>query len=63
MFKIKEMEIEEKEIGLVNLTQEEEKNLEGGFLEILVSAVALYGAVYGAGYACGEAYYHSTHNK
>lgn len=43
------------------LTVTETTETEGGFLDILLSAVALTGAIYGAGYACGEAYYYYTH--
>ncbi|SHL65210.1 class IIb bacteriocin, lactobin A/cerein 7B family [Flavobacterium chilense] len=49
------------EFNLIELKNEELLEVEGGILDILVSAVALAGAVYGAGYVCGKAYYYATH--
>ena len=49
------------ELNLVELNSKEIQQTEGGFLDILLAGIAVYGAVYAAGYACGQAYYHYTH--
>ena len=46
---------------LQDLSIDEQIQIDGGILEILLAACALGAAVYGAGYACGQAYYHYTH--
>lgn len=45
----------------VELSNEELNNINGGFLEVLLGAIAIAGAIYGAGHACGEAMYYATH--
>jgi lactobin A/cerein 7B family class IIb bacteriocin len=42
-------------LNLVELNAQEIKETEGGILQILVEAAALWGALYGAGYAIGQA--------
>lgn len=49
------------EINLIELNNQEIIEVEGGMIELLVSAAALAGALYGAGYVCGKAYYYCTH--
>jgi lactobin A/cerein 7B family class IIb bacteriocin len=48
-------------LGLIELTVIELENIEGGIIETAAAAAALWGALYGFGYACGSAYYHYTH--
>lgn len=47
--------------SLIELSDQEIIEIEGGMLEILVAGAALAGALYGAGYACGQAYYYLSH--
>ena len=49
------------ETKLIELNSSELIEINGGIFEILLGACALGAAVYGAGYACGQAYYHYTH--
>lgn len=49
------------ELNLEELNSFELNETNGGILELLLAACALGGAVYGAGYACGQAYYYYTH--
>ena len=46
------------ETKLIELNSSELIEINGGIFEILLGACALGAAVYGAGYACGQAYYH-----
>lgn len=47
------------EINLTELNVQEMTETDGGYMiELLVCAAALGGALYGAGYACGKAYYY-----
>lgn len=46
---------------LVELNLEEIVEIDGGLMELLLAGAALGAAVYGAGYACGQAYYYYTH--
>jgi hypothetical protein len=55
------MENEIKNFQLVELSINEQIQIDGGVLELLLAACALGAAVYGAGYACGQAYYNYTH--
>ena len=59
VIKLEKMETVNFEFEL--LTQTELENIDGGMLGTLVAAAALWGALYAAGYACGQAYYHYTH--
>ncbi|MCR4032620.1 MULTISPECIES: class IIb bacteriocin, lactobin A/cerein 7B family [Flavobacterium] len=43
------------------MTQEEVQEVEGGFLPMILGGIAICGAIYGAGRACGEALYYATH--
>ena len=43
------------------LTIDEMKEAEGGFLPYVLGAISIVGAIYGAGYAVGTAYYYYTH--
>lgn len=47
--------------NVVELTAKEQNELDGGLLDIALAAIAIAGAVYGAGYAVGQGYYHYTH--
>ncbi|VXB28481.1 Class IIb bacteriocin, lactobin A/cerein 7B family [Flavobacterium sp. 9R] len=54
------------EITNYNIEELENKeliNIEGGFLQFVLAGIAIAGALYGAGHAVGEAYYHYTHSK
>ena len=49
------------ETNLIELNVQEVIEIEGGILPLLLAGAALGGALYGAGYACGQAYYFMTH--
>lgn len=53
-------------LNLVELTAQETKETEGGFLMVLgvvATVAAIGGALYGAGYALGSAYAHYKNNN
>ncbi len=47
--------------NVVELTTKEQNEVEGGILDKVLAVAAIAGAIYGAGYALGQAYYHYTH--
>ena len=46
---------------LIELSNDEMNDIEGGFLPMLLGAIAICGAIYGAGNACSQALYYATH--
>lgn len=44
---------------VIELSFEEANDIEGGFIPMVVAAIAICGAYYGAGYAIGQALHHA----
>ncbi len=50
-------------IDLKELSSSEIEDINGGYIEFVAFGLAVAGALYGAGYALGQAYYNYTHPK
>ncbi|WP_083847507.1 class IIb bacteriocin, lactobin A/cerein 7B family [Flavobacterium sp. F52] len=53
--------METRDYAVIELTQDEIQEVEGGWLPAVLGGIAIAASIYGAGRACGEALYYATH--